>query len=83
MHRLSLFVGRVSTKLEISRIAHETDMQYRMKAILFTLVRAFDFELAVPKEDIVKKRGLVIRPLVLSEPEAGNQMPLIVRQHKA
>ena len=54
-----------------------------MKAILFTLIRAFDFELAVPKEDIVRKRGLVTRPLVLSEPEAGDQMPLIVRIHRA
>lgn len=53
-----------------------------MKAILFTLIRTFDFELAVPKEDIVKKRGLVLRPLVVSEPEAGNQMPLIVKLHK-
>lgn len=54
----------------------------RMKVLLFTLIRAFDFELAVPKEDIVKKRGLLLRPVVLSEPEVGNQLPLFVKLHE-
>jgi hypothetical protein len=52
-----------------------------MKALLFTLVRAFEFELAVPAADIEKKTSVVQRPIVKSEPEAGNQMPLIVKPY--
>lgn len=52
----------------------------RLKALLFTLVRAFEFELAVPVKDIVKRSsGLVQRPILLTDPDGGNQMPLIVR----
>ena len=52
---------------------------FRMKALLFTLVRAFEFELAVPPEDIAKKTTIVQRPLVISDPEGGNQMPLLLK----
>ena len=53
----------------------------RMKALLFMLVRAFEFELAVPKEDIQSKTGLVQRPQLRSAPEQGSQMPLLVRKY--
>ncbi|KAJ7441924.1 cytochrome P450 [Mycena galericulata] len=50
------------------------------KAVLFTLIRAFEFELAVPIEDIGKKSTAIVqRPIVLSERAKGNQMPLLVR----
>ncbi|KAJ6558119.1 cytochrome P450 monooxygenase [Mycena capillaripes] len=52
-----------------------------MKALLFTLVRAFEFELAVPASDIEKKAAVVQRPIVRSEREAGNQMPLIIKPY--
>ncbi|KAJ7640464.1 cytochrome P450 [Mycena polygramma] len=52
-----------------------------MKALLFTLVRAFEFELAVPASDIEKKAAVVQRPIVRSERAAGNQMPLIITPH--
>lgn len=52
-----------------------------MKALLFTLIRAFEFELAVPAEDIGSKQTLVQRPIVISEPEAGNQMPLLIKPY--
>ncbi|KAH9885221.1 cytochrome P450 [Cubamyces lactineus] len=52
-----------------------------MKALLFMLVRAFEFELAVPVEDIQSKTGLVQRPQLRSAPEQGSQMPLLVRKH--
>ncbi|KAJ7496541.1 cytochrome P450 [Mycena latifolia] len=51
------------------------------KALLFTLIRAFEFELAVPAEDLGKRSTIVQRPIVRSEPEKGNQMPLFVRRH--
>jgi len=50
-----------------------------MKALLFTLVRAFEFELAVPPEEIGKKSSIVQRPILRSDPEGGNQMPLLIR----
>ena len=50
-----------------------------MKALLFTLVRAFEFELAVAPEEITRKVLVVQRPVVKSGPEKGAQMPLLVR----
>ena len=52
-----------------------------MKALVFTLVRAFEFELAVPAEDISKRTFVTQRPVVLSE-EKGSQMPLMVKVHQ-
>ncbi|PPQ63339.1 hypothetical protein CVT24_006712 [Panaeolus cyanescens] len=51
-----------------------------MKAILFTLVRAFDFTLAVPPSDIGSK-GVdpgMQRPIVRSEGTDNNQMPVFI-----
>ncbi|PPQ88686.1 hypothetical protein CVT25_010120 [Psilocybe cyanescens] len=50
-----------------------------MKALLFTLIRAFEFELGVAPEDLIKKSRIVRRPLLRSDPGAGNQMPLILK----
>ncbi|KAJ4499391.1 cytochrome P450 [Lentinula lateritia] len=47
-----------------------------MKALLFVLIRAFEFELAVSPEDIVGKTGIVRRIHLKSEPEKGSQLPL-------
>ncbi|KAF8894813.1 cytochrome P450 [Infundibulicybe gibba] len=49
-----------------------------MKALLFTLIRAFEFELAVPAKDITRKSAIVQRPFVASDPKGGNQMPLLI-----
>ncbi|THU93925.1 cytochrome P450 [Dendrothele bispora CBS 962.96] len=43
-----------------------------MKAILFTLIRAFEFDLAVPKEDVTFKRPLMVS---LSRPVAKSHLP--------
>ena len=53
----------------------------RMKAIIYTLVRAFEFELAVPLADIQKK-SVPPRPVLRSQPEAGGQLPLLVRPYR-
>ncbi|KAJ7652788.1 cytochrome P450 [Mycena polygramma] len=50
-----------------------------MKALLFTLVRAFEFDLAVPAADIGRQTSIVQHPVVNSEPGAGHQMPLLVK----
>ncbi|KAJ7649171.1 cytochrome P450 [Mycena rosella] len=50
------------------------------KALLFTLIRGFEFELAVPIEEIGKKGNAIVqRPIVLGDRAAGNQLPLLVR----
>ena len=54
-----------------------------MKALIFTLVRAFEFELAVRQDDIkVMGPGAIARPFVSSEAEKGAQLPLILRPYK-
>ncbi|KAJ7670074.1 cytochrome P450 [Mycena polygramma] len=51
-----------------------------MKALLFTLIRTLEFELAVPVADMGQKgTAIVQRPIVLSDPKAGNELPLLVR----
>ncbi|KAH8102315.1 cytochrome P450 [Cristinia sonorae] len=54
-----------------------------MKALLFTLLREFEFELAVKPEDVSKVMTIVQRPLVLSEQEKGSQMPLMVKPYRS
>lgn len=50
-----------------------------MKAILFTLLRSFEFELAVSPEEITRRTPTVTRPEVKSEPQKGGQLPMIIR----
>ena len=51
----------------------------RMKAIIFSFVRSFDFELAVPPDQIMRKSLTVTRPFLISDPDSGPQLPLIIR----
>ena len=53
-----------------------------MKALLFTLVRAFEFNLAIPVEKIEKRSNVVTRPYVVDDKGAGSQMPLIVKVYR-
>ncbi|KAI0363656.1 cytochrome P450 [Pilatotrama ljubarskyi] len=51
-----------------------------MKALIFTLVRAFEFELAVDPAEIRTMPGIVLRPYLRRAPEAGSQMPLVIQR---
>ncbi|KAF7294573.1 hypothetical protein MIND_00993800 [Mycena indigotica] len=53
------------------------------KCLLFALVRAFEFDLAVPLEDVAKKTSVTQRPYLRSEPNAGGQLPLLIRPYVA
>ncbi|KAF8913432.1 hypothetical protein CPB85DRAFT_1219662, partial [Mucidula mucida] len=53
------------------------------KAIVFTLMRAFEVELAVPHGDIAKKTSVVQRPYLRNNAAAGNQLPIIIRPVRA
>ena len=53
-----------------------------MKALLFTLVRAFEFELAVPASEIGRKSMIVQRPILLSDPKGKAQLPLLFKPFK-
>ncbi|KAJ7684337.1 cytochrome P450 [Mycena polygramma] len=48
------------------------------KALLFTLIRAFEFESAVPAGGIGPTSFGLQAPLVLAEPEKGTSLPLIL-----
>ena len=48
-----------------------------MKALLFTLVRAFEFELAVPRSDISATTAIVQHPVVKGSNK--HQLPMIIR----
>jgi hypothetical protein len=50
-----------------------------MKAALFTILRAFSFELAVPVEDIRSRTMIVQRPIVKNDLKAGTQLPMIIK----
>lgn len=56
----------------------------RTKALLFALVRAFEFELAVPYEQIKKRSGIVTRPAV-DGPDGKTKvsLPLTIRPYRA
>jgi len=79
-YRFSL-VEYVFIPPNITKYAHEWLVICRLKALLFTLVRAFEFELAVPVEEIGKKANIVQRPILINDPKAGNQMPLLLKPH--
>lgn len=52
-----------------------------MKALLFTLVRSFEFELALQKEAITKLPGIVDRPFLKGEEAKGAALPLKVKNY--
>lgn len=54
-----------------------------MKALLFTIVRNFKFELAVPVEDIEKRSVVVARPYLKNGVGNGAELPLLIRRYKA
>lgn len=50
---------------------------------MFTLIRGFEFELAVPASDVKKRPSIVQRPVLVSDPDGGNQMPMFVKRYRA
>ncbi|OJT05109.1 Cytochrome P450 72A14 [Trametes pubescens] len=52
-----------------------------LKALLFVLVRAFEFEFAVPPEDVVNVAAALQRPSLRSAPQEGSQLPLLVKPY--
>jgi len=49
-----------------------------IKSFLFTLLRSCQFDID-PSIEIEKKLNIVARPVVKSDPDGGNQMPLYIR----
>lgn len=54
-----------------------------MKALIFSFVRAFDFELAVPPSEITRWTMIVARPFLTSDSDKGPQLPLVIRPAKS
>ncbi len=53
-----------------------------MKALVFSFMRAFDFELAIPPSEITWRTMIVTRPFLVSNLDKGPQLPLIIRPVK-
>lgn len=53
-----------------------------MKALLFSLIRSFEFELAVSPDQVIQRASIVTRPALRSEPEKGFQLPMRIRRAK-
>lgn len=50
--------------------------------MLFALIRAFEFSLAVPKDSVVKTvTGIVQRPSIKGEEAKGSKLPLVLKVH--
>ncbi|KAK7692524.1 hypothetical protein QCA50_004154 [Cerrena zonata] len=55
-----------------------------MKALLFALVRSFEFTTSLTAEDfIIKQPAVVARPMLKSDLRKGVQMPLILKPFKS
>jgi len=65
--------------IELVVIPSSDNYLRRIKALLFTLVRGFEFELAMPADDIVRVTTGVGHPVIASNPAAGPQLPLLIR----
>lgn len=52
------------------------------KAILFSIFRNFEVELAVEPDDIVRRVAIVGRPTIADSPYEGVQLPILVRPVK-
>jgi len=52
------------------------------KAILFTLVRSFEFELAVSVDEVRSRTAVVQRPVLGDDPTHQPQLPLLVRPYQ-
>lgn len=52
---------------------------FRTKAALFTLIKSFIFEPAVLPQEVTTKMGLTQRPMLRGSPDAGGQLPLIIK----
>jgi len=80
IHFFSPLATRPQRQASETVLVHSSDNHLcRIKALLFTLVRGFEFELALPAEDIVRTTAVVGRPTILSNPAAGSQLPLLIR----
>jgi hypothetical protein len=55
----------------------------RIKIILHSLLSALHFDLGVPAENVGKRSGIVIKPVLRNAPEQGVQLPLIVTRAKS
>ncbi|KAL0065065.1 hypothetical protein AAF712_007901 [Marasmius tenuissimus] len=80
VYRVALYDSRVKVqvhpRLDIPD-NNSFDITIRTKALIFTLIREFEFELAVPEVDILIKRGFPAhRPQVRGK--KGDRMPLVI-----
>ncbi|KAH0835840.1 cytochrome P450 [Lanmaoa asiatica] len=82
-HLLTFLGGpRACIGYRFALVESGTDVDHRMKVMLFMLIRAFEFELAVPASDIGKRTGSVLHPFLRSDPKREQQLPLLLKPYK-
>ena len=89
MYRFSIFTSGVSLIFTSGHIHQHRVLIYfflnllclriRTKALLFTLIRAFEIDLAISPKDLGSSPTSIRRPILLTDPNKSNQMPLLVR----
>lgn len=81
MHRLSILSRRVGL-LSICAMLSRRELTHsvcRMKALVFALIRNFEFELAVSPAEITKRAAIVQRPYLRSQMDKGAQLPMLLK----
>lgn len=78
LYWLPLFLDRVGS--QFSLLAIHTEYFNRMKVLLFTLIRAFEVDLAIPAENVkIKSTGVIIRPMVEVDGKELAKLPLVIK----
>lgn len=90
LHRISIRsygVGYINHRSWLNLIITSYSLEPRMKALLYSLVSTFEFELAVPEERIETRSFVVQRPYIKNDGEnegpAVSRMPLMIKRYNA
>ena len=60
----------------------ESQHQHRIKALLFALLRGFEFQLAVPADSVKGTGSIIQRPVLTSDPTGKVQLPLLIKVYQ-
>ena len=74
-----LFYGYIHQHCDLIFFLNPFCLCIRTKALIFTLIRAFEIDLAVSPKDLGSRPTNIRRPILLTDPNNSNQMPLLVR----
>lgn len=79
LYWLPLRHRRVRPSFPCSECRAHATTTHRMKALLFALVRAFEFELAVPESEMRRTYATIVNRPVVDDPVNPYQLPLLIK----